>query len=253
MTRAIACLLLVAAGGCATPAAMREPPPRPFTATRWQLVMEIPVEGEQPYVRFGDGRLEGFGGCSRFVARYVQDAVGARAIAIGRVQLDKRLCDPSRAAAESSMLDVLQTVSSYSITGDVLKMDGSGGTLRFRAATDSPPAGAAAPGGAAITGTRWKGVVDSGVAEAAIPWLEFAAGRVAGFTGCNMLSGGWHSEGGTIRVGPLVTTKRFCAGAGGDIERKLLEVLNERGTVTRDGSKLVATSPAGRFEFEEIK
>ena len=247
---AFASLVLVAA--CAAPQT-REPPPKPFAGTRWQLVMEIPVQGEQPYVRFGDGRVEGFGGCSRFAARYVQDTVGARAIAIGRMQVDKRLCDASRAAAENNMFDILQAVSSYSVTGDVLKMDGSAGTLRFRAAADSPAPGAAGAASTAITGTRWKGVVAAGTEEAAIPWLEFAEGRVAGFTGCNMLSGAWHSEGGAIRVGPLVTTKRYCAGAGNDIERHVLESLNERATVTREGSKLVATSPAGRFEFEEIR
>ena len=250
--RALTLAVLALVAACAAPQT-REPPPKPFTGTRWQLVMEIPVEGEQPYVRFGDGRVEGFGGCSHFAARYVQDAVGARAIAIGRMQVDKRLCDPSRAAAESSMFDVLQAVSSYSVTGDVLKMDGSAGTLRFRASTDAQAAGASAPAGAAITGTRWKGVVEASVPEAAVPWLEFAEGRVAGFTGCNMLSGAWHSEGAAIRVGPLVTTKRACPGAGSEIERKVLEAVNERAALTREGAKLVATSPAGRFEFEEIR
>lgn len=253
MKRALASLVLLAAGACATPASVREPPAKPFTATRWQLIMDIPAAGEQPYVRFGDGRVEGFGGCSRFAARYVQDTVGARAIAIGRMQVDKRLCDASRAAAESSMLDVLQAVSSYSVTGDVLKMDGSAGTLRFRAAADAPSAGASAPAAAVITGTRWKGVVDAGVPEAAIPWLEFVEGRVAGFTGCNMLSGPWRSEGEAIHVGPLVTTKRACPGAGGDVERRLLDAMSERATLSRNGSRLVATSPAGRFEFEEIR
>jgi heat shock protein HslJ len=119
------------AAGCAT--IPKEPPAQPFAATRWQAVLELPPAGEPPNVRFGDGLVQGFGGCSRFNARYVQDTVGARALVIGRIEIDRRLCEPGAQAAESRLLEVLQSVSSYSITGDTMTMTGSGGTLRFRA------------------------------------------------------------------------------------------------------------------------
>jgi len=254
MTKAAAFLLLAAVAACAT--APKEPPPRPFAATKWQLLMEIPPAGEQPYVRFGDGRMEGFGGCSKFSSRYVQDAVGARAIAIGRIEVDRRLCDPSAQAAESRTLEVLQSVSSYSITVDVMTMSGSGGTLKFRS---DPPAwvGAAATAAvsaAPLTGTRWKGVVDAGVEASAVPWLEFSDGRVAGYTGCNMLNGTWSMEGSAVRIGPLATTKRGCTGVADDIERRVVATVNPNARVVRDGSRLVITAPGGdRFEFTEVK
>ena len=255
-------LIVVAflAGACA--ATQKEPPPKPFAATKWQLVMDIPPAGELPYVRFGDGRMEGFSGCSRFVARYVQDAVGARAIAIGRIEVDRRLCEPSPRAAEMRMLEALQSVSSYSITVDVLTMSGSGGSLKFRAADDTQPVAGVAPAAAAtstssgpsLAGTRWKGIVEAGVDEAATPWLEFVEGRVAGYTGCNMLSGTWRMEGGEIRMGPMATTKRGCAGAGGEVEKRVLAAMNERARITREGARLVAAMPGGeRFEFSEVK
>ena len=53
----------------------KEPPPRSFTGTRWEVILELPVPGEQPNFRFGDGRMEGFGGCNQVSARYVQDTV----------------------------------------------------------------------------------------------------------------------------------------------------------------------------------
>lgn len=109
----------------------KEPPPKPFVGTKWQVMLELPLSGEQPYMRFGDGRVEGFGGCNKFVARYVQDTVGARAIAIGRIEMNRHLCDAAAQAAESRMLEVFAAVSSYQITADVLVMSGSGGTLRF--------------------------------------------------------------------------------------------------------------------------
>ncbi|MGZ5036344.1 MAG: META domain-containing protein [Usitatibacter sp.] len=123
--------LLVLAAACATKP--REPPPKPFVGTRWEVVLDLPLEGQQPNMRFGDGRVEGFGGCNKFAARYVQDSVGARAIAIGRIEVDRRLCEPGPKASEARMLEVLQSVSSYTVTGDTMTMTGSGGTLRFRA------------------------------------------------------------------------------------------------------------------------
>ncbi len=91
-------VLVVAAAGCGT-IPKKEPPPKPFVGTTWQVVLELPVKGEQPHIRMGDGRLEGFGGCNRFNARYLQDAVGAKAIAFGVISASKRFCDDSTMAA----------------------------------------------------------------------------------------------------------------------------------------------------------
>ena len=135
MRRGLAGVAIVVAvallAGCA--ATKKEPPPKPFAGTRWQVVLELPIVGEQPNMRFGDGRVEGFGGCSRFAAKYVQDSVGARAIVIGRIEVDRRLCEAGPKAAEARMLEVLQSVSSYTITADLMTMSGSGGSLKFRA------------------------------------------------------------------------------------------------------------------------
>ena len=111
-----------------------------------------------------------------------------------------------------------------------------------------PRAAAVAPA-ASLTGTRWIGVVAGNPDPRSLPRLEFITSeRVTGYTGCNMMSGGWRMEGGTIRVGPLVSTKRACVGPESDVERRVVAALS--GTVTREGDRLVFTSAAGeRFEF----
>ena len=100
-----------------------------------------------------------------------------------------------------------------------------------------------------LTGTRWVGVVEGNPDPRILPRLEFITSeRVAGYTGCNMLSGGWRMEGGAIRVGPLVTTKRACIGPENEIERRVTAALS--GTVRLEGDRLVFTASGGeRFEF----
>jgi heat shock protein HslJ len=131
MRKWLAFAMLPIAAGCA--ATQKEPPPKPFVGTRWEVILELPMAGEQPSFRFGDGRMEGYGGCNRISARFVQDTVGARAIVIGRIESGMRSCDKGAQAAERQMLEVLQSVSSYSITADMMTMTGSGGSLKFHA------------------------------------------------------------------------------------------------------------------------
>ena len=100
-----------------------------------------------------------------------------------------------------------------------------------------------------LVGTRWVGVASADVDPKSLPRLEFVtAERIAGYTGCNMLSGTWRMEGGEARLGPLVTTKRACAGPGGDIEKRVVAALG--GKLTRTADRLVFTAPDGaRYEF----
>jgi heat shock protein HslJ len=127
--------VIVLAAGCYTP--KKEPPPKPFVGTKWVVHLELPIPGEQPWFRFGDGRMEGFGGCNRVAARYLQDTVGARSIALGRIDRGTKACDPSAQDAEAVVLQSLQSVSSYTIIIDQMTMSGSGGSLRLRS---DPPA-----------------------------------------------------------------------------------------------------------------
>jgi heat shock protein HslJ len=126
--------LAMLAAGCNMMSPSKEPPRRPFLATRWEAILDLPLAGEQPSLRFGDGRVEGFGGCNRFVARATQDAIGAGAIIIGRIEMDRRICtDPSAQMAETRLIEVLQTTTSYNVEADRLTITGSAGTMRFRA------------------------------------------------------------------------------------------------------------------------
>ncbi|HEX4781900.1 MAG TPA: META domain-containing protein [Usitatibacter sp.] len=126
-------------------------------------------------------------------------------------------------------------------------------SLLLAAACASPPAASPPPAAAtpaSFTGTRWVGAgADPGNRNA--PALEFVTeGRLAGYTGCNLMSGAWRIEAGELRIGRLVTTKRMCVGPESEVEQRVLAVLVESARFTREGDRLVATTPQGaRYEF----
>lgn len=253
----LAMALLAAA--CASKSS-KEPPPKVFTGTTWQVALQLPLAGEQPYVRFGDGRMEGFGGCNRFVAQYVEDAVGARAIAIRRIEVvNRHVCDPDNQAVESRLLETLQAVSTYAISLDTMVMAGSAGTLKF-AAKESATAYQTAPIPGAVpvvtagslVGTRWVSA-DPTLAEKNPPTLEFVTeARISGYTGCNLLSGEWRMQGTEIHLGRLVVTKRMCAGPEADVEKHVMAVLVEQARFHVDGDRMVISTPEGAsYEFKQ--
>jgi heat shock protein HslJ len=106
-----------------------------------------------------------------------------------------------------------------------------------------------------LAGTRWMGVIDPSLDKRFAPWLEFVSeGRVSGYTGCNLLQGAWKLDGDVVRVGPLVTTKRACAGPEQAIERRVVAALNEQSRITREAGRLVITTSSGeRLEFVEAR
>jgi heat shock protein HslJ len=116
-----------------------------------------------------------------------------------------------------------------------------------------PPAAPQAGPAEGFAGTRWMGVMEGERDPRTLPRLEFVReGRFSGYTGCNMLSGTWHAEGGEVRVDGLVTTKRMCIGPGMETEKRVLAALRDGGRGRREGARLVFTGPRGeRFEFVE--
>jgi heat shock protein HslJ len=137
--RTFALLLACLAAACAT--GKKEPPPKPFAGTRWEVVLEREPTPQhiRPWFVFADGLMEGFAGCNHVTARYVQDSVGARAIAIGRINVERGGCDARSQIVQTHILEVMQAVSSYTITADIMVMSGSGGSLTLRAAAGNVP------------------------------------------------------------------------------------------------------------------
>ena len=134
---ALAALILLAA--CEFAPVKREPPPLPFTGTKWMLVTERKLE-KPPYLEFGDGAVTGFGGCNRVMGRYVQDAVGAGAIVFSSIASARMMCEPVLMTIADRILAVVRASTSVHAKANTRQLDGSAGTLRFIAeGTELPP------------------------------------------------------------------------------------------------------------------
>lgn len=116
------------------------------------------------------------------------------------------------------------------------------------AATQPPSMPGASP--APLAGTKWVAAPGDTSDSRQVARLEFVReGRISGYTGCNMLSSSWVVEGGAIRLGPVITTKRACVGPEMEVERRLLAAMGEKTRVVREDGKLVFVSDGARFEF----
>ena len=134
MKRLLALLAAPLLVACQLVPVKREPPPLPFVGTRWVLVTERKLQGELPYLEFGDGAVTGYSGCNRIMGRYMQDTVGAGAIVFSSLATTKKMCDGVAMAIEDRMLSVLRSSTNVRVVVDTLRIDGSAGALDFRAA-----------------------------------------------------------------------------------------------------------------------
>ena len=111
----------------------------------------------------------------------------------------------------------------------------------------------AAPG-SNLAGTRWGGKAEGSMDPRNAPRLEFLAdGRLAGYTGCNVMTGTWRMEGNEVRFGPIMSTKRGCPGPEGGVEKRVLAAMGEGSRARREAGRLVVEGAGGeRYEFAEI-
>jgi putative lipoprotein len=113
-----------------------------------------------------------------------------------------------------------------------------------------PPAPPSRPVQAAdLIGSQWLAVDISGggVAGESHSTLHFTApNQVDGNTGCNLFRGPLVTEGASIRIGPLATTRRGCTPALMDQERRYLMALAQASGMRLDGTELVILDESGQ-------
>ncbi len=118
------------------------------------------------------------------------------------------------------------------------------GTL-FAQQTAEPkrPSGEVSKGVSKLAGAEWRLVRLDGkdavaVGDGKVPTIQFDEnGRAQGFGGCNRFSGSYKVEGTNLKLGPLASTKMFCA-AGSEQEDSYFKALDAATTFKVKGATL---------------
>lgn len=193
------------------------------------------VSGTQARLTFDEGTLGIQAGCNHLSGDYTLD--GDR-LTVGPIGGTEMGCPQDRMDQDTWLAGLFAepvTVAEGPLTltaGDVVL------TLAEREAV-SPDA--------AVTGTRWvlDGFVD-GDAASSVPggveaWLMITDGRARVMPGCNTGQGDVTVAGDTLDWGPLGLTRMACPGDRGEVERRVLSVLDGHTAYTIEEHSLTIT------------
>lgn len=239
----------------ATPSASPSSQPSQATAAAAGLVGPVwllaelggkaPASGTSVTATFGaDGTVSGSGGCNRYTGRYT--ASGTTLRVEESIASTMMACDAAVMTQEAAFLGALKSARGFTVAAERLTLTAEGGAALASFGAQKQ----------ALAGTTWK-VTGFNNGQAAVvgvltgtnPTLTFGAdGTVSGSAGCNTLRGAFTTEGSTIKLGPLATTKMACAEPAGVMEQegRLVAALESSATfgVQGDGLELRTASDA---------
>jgi len=188
-------------GACGSTADAGDP-----TGVEWTLSegsSDIDLGGVGITARFEDGRIVGFSGVNQYTGPYTADRSGA--LEAGPFISTLMAGPEPLMKAEQAYLTLLDDCDSYLVEEDTLTLSTDGEeTLIFEKS-----AMAQLPGSAwTVTGyNNGKEAVVSVSADATLTVVFGTDGTVSGNAGVNTYSGPCESSDGTVRIGPLATTR----------------------------------------------
>ena len=185
---------------------------------------------------FAAGRISGENGCNRYSGPYRADAAKGTMTIGPNLASSQMACPGVRAAVERAYMARLPKTARYEATADRLTLlDSSGAVLlRYTASNGAEEIKGAWKATSIYTGTA----IASPVAGSSLT-ASFDGTQISGDSGCNSFSGGYTTDGKTIKIGPLASTQRACADpAVGEQEQQYLTALGLAETFTVAGSRL---------------
>jgi heat shock protein HslJ len=212
-------LIVLGCSAGATPAPTQPAVPADLDGTSWRLTEYVTPDrtaytvpaSVTPGATFAAGSISGYTGCNRYTASYTIDG---STIDIGEIATTSMACVDPLAGVEAAYLEALGLVNTFVVSGDKLTMTGTGDTpsLTFVRGADVVLVGPTWVATGINTGTGGVASVVEGVEVTAV----FAAdGTVSGSGGCNTYNGPFTTDGETIRIGPLASTKKLCGSPDG--------------------------------------
>ena len=197
------------------------------------------------------GKVSGSAGCNQYTATYGTTLNG---LSIGTPATTKMSCgEPAGIMTqETAYLTTIQGASSYSISGNTLTVNDSGGKAILTYSTVPPYAMTPAP----LTGTKWylnslvdvQGQIWGPVATNPISLQFTDNGNVSGNAGCNSYSGTYMVTGSSINISGFAVTLMYCGQPRVmDVESTYLAVLPMMKVYKISGNQLTLSDGTGKI------
>lgn len=156
-------------------------------------------------VRFEDGRLYGFSGCNQFIGAYTRE--GGRLV-LGPLGGTMMACPAPAMSVERAFLESFAGTMDITLDGSELALTPAGGGDALRFKREPPPR---------LEGTQWEVTGYNNGRQAVVGpmvgtrlTLTFQDGQVSGESGCNRFRGMYKTEGKTLTIQALATTRKAC-------------------------------------------
>jgi heat shock protein HslJ len=156
---------------------------------------------------FASGVVSGSNGCNSYSGPYT---ASGSTLKVGPLMSTLMACGPAQSAVESAFMSAFQAAGSYTATSTQLTIYDTSGA---QVLVFEPQATIS------LVGTPWNVVnyndgktATVGLAADSTITLEFTAeGTVTGNATCNTYNGSFTTDGDSLTVGPLATTRMACA------------------------------------------
>lgn len=203
----------------------------PLQENQWQLQsylsgqgMQAALADTQASIEFSGRKVSGSTGCNRYFADY--QLIGDDTLKISQTGQTMMACAEAVAAQEQQFLKNLVEINFYQFEGQQLRLLDADRQVRLVFAM--LPA-------LTLEQTAWQmtginngtgGVVSS--AHTGKASLQFIDGKLHGSSGCNVLTASYQINGSELSIGPVISTRKFCAENGLMIqEQQLLQALTQ--------------------------
>jgi heat shock protein HslJ len=199
-----------------------------------------PIMGAPATITFGvEDAVGGVAACNSYGGTVVFDGASSSIVLSTLTQTEMGCLDEGVMDLEAAFLGALTRVTAYTLTADMLVLEGPGVAMRFAAQPPEPDA--------ALVGVTWalqtiiRGeAASTPVAQGTLVFSD--DGAVAGTAGCNSIGGTYDPATG---FGQMVSTMMACEPAVMEQERFFMDVLSDQATVSIEGPTLTIADLSG--------
>ncbi|WP_158083073.1 META domain-containing protein [Methyloprofundus sedimenti] len=203
----------------------------PLKENQWQLQSYLSEQGmqsaladTQASIEFSERKVSGSTGCNRYFADY--QLIGDDTLKISQTGLTMMICVEAIAAQEQQFLKNLAEINFYLFQDQQLRLLDADREVRL--VFKMLPA-------LTLEQTAWQMTgINNGTGNVVSSTqtgkanLQFIDGKLQGSSGCNALTASYQINGSELSIGPVISTRKFCAENGLMIqEQRLLQALTQ--------------------------